>query len=92
MHTKGPWYLFKDNNRIVVADKVGARVALITNIIIEWQANALLIAAAPQLYREFIVSIERGFALGYSCEDQLELYKEITGEDYDFDSAIAKGD
>ena len=48
--------------------------------------------AAPELYQEFIVSIERGFALGYSCEDQLELYKKITGEEYDFDSAIAKGE
>ena len=44
--------------------------------------DALLIAAAPELYREFIVSIERGFALGYSCEDQLELYKRIAGKEY----------
>ena len=34
------------------------------------------------LFGEFIVSIERGFALGYSCDDQLDLYKKITGEEY----------
>ena len=98
MHTPGPWELQKITGGYQII--TGGKYTM--NLDGPWypsaeqleafEADARLIAAAPELYREFIVSIERGFALGYSCEDQLELYKKITGEEYDFDSAIAKGE
>ena len=56
----------------------------------EWIAER--IAAVEQtnaeLLYELIVSIERGLTLGYSCEDQLELYKKITGNEYCYELAI----
>ena len=91
MHTKGPWeWQVNLDKHIVIFNGDGDIVVRDGEYLME--GDARLIAAAPELYREFIVSIERGFALGYSCEDQIELYKKITGQEYDFDSAIAKGE
>ena len=60
----------------------------------EHEANARLIAAAPELLDELMVSIERGIKLGYSCEGQFELYKNITGEEYveEYHRRKAKGE
>ena len=38
-----------------------------------------------ELLLELTVSIERGVTLGYLCEDQLDLYKRITGEEYEYE-------
>ena len=98
MHTPGPWKLFEgehsevvevlDNRGLPIVSWGGFDDSRRTDE--EHNANARLIAKAPAMFNELIVSIERGLALGYSCEDQLELYKRITGEEYDYDKAIRK--
>ena len=100
MHTKGPWKAesVKSDGTLVYKRIKAANGKSVAFAGVykghDEEANALLIAAAPELYQEFIVSIERGFALGYSCEDQLELYKNITGEEYveEYHRRKAKGE
>lgn len=106
-HTKGPWkadrlrsiYQKSDADsqlRIAEAFVMARREKNLNNpsLVAEAQANALLIAAAPELLDELMVSIERGIKLGYSCEVQLELYKNITGEEYveEYHRRKAKGE
>ena len=88
-HTKGPWEWQIDIDKHIVIFKADGDIVVRDSEYL-MEGDARLIAAAPELYREFIVSIERGVTLGYSCEDQLELYKKITDEEYDFVAAIAK--
>ena len=87
MHTKGPWSA--DLTAILNAARgiqAHYQGEAWKDRLDEWNnittANARLIAAAPELLDELIVSIERGIKLGYSCEGQLELYKNITNEEY----------
>ena len=97
MHTKGPWKAESVKSegtlvykRIVVGNKAVAFAGVYKGH--DAEANARLIAQAPKLFDELLVSIERGLSLGYSCDDQLELYKEIVGEDYAPWLAKARGE
>ena len=99
MHTEGDWRLQKCG---VVSYRIITNNKHTMNLdgpwypsqeqIDEFHANARLIAQAPKLFDELLVSIERGLSLGYSCDDQLELYKEIVGEDYAPWLAKARGE
>lgn len=63
-HTRGPWAVYSGPNIVRVSDEEAISVALVSRRRDEWEANAALIAAAPDLLEELETAIawieERG--------------------------------
>jgi len=48
-HTPGPWLVWPASNGVKITDSLGRHVAVIPMATPQWQADARLIAAAPEL-------------------------------------------